>query len=134
MSSGNWCCQRAGYDPLEAVDDQPGQHLLAHLLQAQLLFFPPGSSLYPVMGKLEVEWPITSLSSSVFDELSEENKAEKRKQFKGVATNNMAAGGMCRTSTAGESDSAFAGNASRLNFSKATVLHVTVHELLTERT
>lgn len=102
-----------GYDPLEAVDDQPGQHLLAHLLQAQLLFFPPGSSLYPVMGKLEVEWPITSLSSSVFAELDEENKAEKRKQFKGVAIKIMAPDSGCRTTTAGESDSAFVGYASR---------------------
>jgi hypothetical protein len=32
------------------------------VLQAQLLLFPAGSSLYPVETDLNIDWPVTSLA------------------------------------------------------------------------
>lgn len=32
------------------------------MLQAQLLLFPAGSSLYPVETDLNIDWPVTSLA------------------------------------------------------------------------
>jgi hypothetical protein len=73
----------SGYDHIEAEEHNPGQDLLAHQLQAQLLLnLCEGSSLYPVVQDLALDWPLQTLSRVLAHESAEAQK-EKRDKLKG---------------------------------------------------
>lgn len=72
-----------GYDHIEAEEHHPGQDLLAHQLQAQLLLnLYEGSSLYPVVKDLALDWPLQTLTKVLAHESPEAQK-EKRDKLKG---------------------------------------------------
>jgi hypothetical protein len=73
----------SGYDHIEAEEHHPGQELLAHQLQAQLLLnLYEGSSLYPVVKDLALDWPLQTLTKVLAHESAEKQK-EKREKLKG---------------------------------------------------
>lgn len=72
-----------GYDHIEAEDSQPGLDLLARQLQAQLLLnLSAGSSLYPVVKDLNLDWPLSSLGK-VLGQAPGDVQKEKRDILKG---------------------------------------------------
>lgn len=70
----------SGYDPLDA-EDQPGQDRLAHILHAQLLYLHRGSTLYPVVKDINLDWPLQALGQLTHE--APEFIQQKRQELKG---------------------------------------------------